>query len=111
MRWLRRIGIVAAAVIALEVIAAVGIFLLGPDAMQKLLAFYAPAGDPTVLVKNELPGGVEEKCSTYRGEVFCIRDAPTTPTTVDSTPIVADATTRTRCAEYQGQTICIEEGR
>lgn len=111
MRWLRRIGIVAAAVIALEVIAAVGIFLLGPDAMQKLLAFYAPAGDPTVLVKNELPGGVEEKCSTYRGDVFCIRDAPAAPAAVDTTSDIAAATTQTRCAEYQGQTICIQEGR
>lgn len=112
MAWLRRIGIFAAAVIALEVIAAVGIFLLGPDAMQKLLAFYAPAGDPTVLVKNPLPDGAEEKCSTYQGEVFCIRDAPvaTVADTVTTPPSAAGLKER-RCATYEGHTICLEEGR
>ena len=112
MAWLRRIGIIAAVVIALEVIAAVGIFLLGPDAMQKLLAFYAPTGDPTVLIKNQLPDGAQEKCSTYQGEVFCIRDAPETAVADTSTPLPpTPGLEARRCATYEGHTICLEEGR
>lgn len=100
--WLRRIGILASVLIAVELVAAVGIALLGPDGLRVIIDFYDPTPEAGAVVTGHLPNGGTTKCSTYRGEVFCIDEA-------DSTGSQGPSVSEQRCAAFQGQPICIEE--
>lgn len=111
-KWLKGIGIFAAALIALEVIAYVGLTLLGPTAFRDMIDILNPVGEPTPVVATKLGDGAEQKCSTYRGELFCITDG--TPAATTRSEIQGDSVARAapssvrRCAEYEGETICID---
>jgi hypothetical protein len=113
-KWLKGIGIFAAALIALEVIAYVGLTLLGPTAFRDMVEILRPIGDPTPAIATQMDNGAQQKCSTYMGELFCITDEAPVPADNDATP--GESLTRAeplgprRCAEYHGETICIEGG-
>ncbi len=111
MKWLKRIGVFAAFLIALEVVAYVGLTLLGPTAFRDMRMVLNPFGDPTPAVSTTLAGGAEQRCSTYRGELFCITDgvAAARSDGVDRVPAPNEDTGTRRCAEFEGETICIEE--
>ncbi|TCO73688.1 hypothetical protein [Chromatocurvus halotolerans] len=100
--WLRRIGILASAIIAVELVAAVGIALLGPDALRVIIDFYNPTPEAGVVVAGHLPNGGRTKCSIYRGEAFCIDDS-------DPTASHDPSASARRCAVFHGQPVCIEE--
>jgi hypothetical protein len=113
-KWLKGIGIFAAALIALEVIAYVGLTLLGPTAFRDMIEILKPVGEPTPAVATTLESGAEQKCSTYMGELFCITDGA--PVVARSNDIQREPVARAapinarRCAEYEGKTICIDGG-
>lgn len=113
-KWLKGIGIFAAALIALEVIAYVGLTLLGPTAFSDMIDILNPVGEPTQVVATKLGDGAEQKCSTYMGELFCITDGTTAvaPGSEGQGESVARAEPGSvrRCAEYAGETICIDGG-
>jgi hypothetical protein len=70
--WLKRIGFIAVIVIMLEIVAWVGIALFGDDWLKILTDSYTPE-NPTEVVethKNEFV----ERCSTFDGEIFCIKE-------------------------------------
>jgi hypothetical protein len=112
--WLKGIGIVAAVLIALEVVAFVGVTLLGPTAFRDMIEILRPVGEPTEAVATTLDNGVQQKCSTYRGELFCITDGQAETTenedAVARVALSASAGSERRCAEYKGETICLEGG-
>lgn len=113
-KWLKGIGIFAAALIALEVIAYVGLTLLGPTAFRDMIDILNPIGEPTQTVATTLENGAEQKCSTYMGELFCITDeaavvAQNSESLGEPVARAAPSSAR-RCAEYQGETICIDGG-
>jgi hypothetical protein len=113
-KWLKGIGIFAAALIALEVIAYVGLTLLGPTAFRDMIDILNPVGEPTQTVATTLDNGAEQKCSTYMGELFCITDEA--PAAAQSNDMQGEQVARAepgsarRCAEYEGKTICIDGG-
>lgn len=113
-KWLKRIGIFAAALIALEVIAYVGLTLLGPTAFRDMIDILNPVGVPTQTVATTLEGGAEQKCSTYMGELFCITDETATvaqSNDIQREPVArAEPSSARRCSEYEGETICIDGG-
>jgi hypothetical protein len=107
-RWLKRIGILAAALVALEVVAWVGIALLGPDAVTVMLDFYDPRQEAAAVTTARKKDGSVQKCTTYGGELYCISDAPETgPLSAPATQ--APSHNGRRCTEYNGDTFCIEE--
>lgn len=111
--WLKRIGLIAAALIALEVVAAIGIFLIGPRAVRDILTMLDPS-DSTPAVTQSAGGGVERRCATYMGELFCITEGDAPPETpvvgAQSTPAEAnEQAPGERCAVYDGQLICVQE--
>jgi hypothetical protein len=109
--WLKGIGIVAAVLIALEVVAFVGVTLLGPTAFRDMIEILRPVGEPTEVVATTLDHGAEQKCSTYRGELFCITDGQQGVASGQSSAPVSDPAGKTRrCAQYKGETICLEGG-
>lgn len=113
-KWLKGIGIVAALLVALEVVAFVGVTLLGPTAFRDMIEILRPIGEPTEAVATTLDNGAEQRCSTYRGELFCITDGQgEIASTQDGEARVSmgasEPDTR-RCAEFKGETICLEGG-
>jgi hypothetical protein len=113
-KWLKGIGVFAAGLIALEVIAYVGLTLLGPTAFRDMIDILNPVGEPTQVVATKLNDGAEQKCSTYMGELFCITHGA--PGVAQNSEIQSDSVARAapinarRCAEYEGKTICIDGG-
>lgn len=111
-RWLKGIGIVAAAAIALEVVAYVGLTLLGPTAFRDMKNILNPTSNPTPAVSEVLEGGAQRRCATYRGELFCInegRAGEERERSEESHPVPSMSGNPTRrCAEFQGQSICID---
>ncbi len=70
--WLKRIGFIASIIIMLEVVAWIGIALFGDDWFQKLKTSYIPKS-PTPVVSTDNKG-IVEKCSTFDGKLFCIKE-------------------------------------
>ena len=113
MKWLKRIGVFAAALIALEVVAYVGLLFFGPSAIQDIREIWNPPGRPTEVVAQTLDNGAEQKCSTYQGEVFCITDGQSDGTSQvarSSGAGTSQGTSERRCADYEGETICLTGG-
>ena len=111
LTWLKRIGLFAAFLIAVELVAYVGLTLLGPNAFRQIRTVLDPFGDPTPAVATTLDGGGQQRCTTYQGEMFCITEGVAPASVQDSAAPSPDraASVSQRCATYEGATICIEE--
>ncbi len=72
MTWLKRIGFIASIIIMLEVVAWIGIALFGDDWLEKLKTSYIPKSPTPVVEKDD--GKMIEKCSTFDGKLFCIKE-------------------------------------
>ena len=110
IKWLKRIGLFAGFLIALEVVAYVGLTLLGPNAFRQVRTVLNPFGDPTPAVATNLEGGGEQRCATYQGEIYCITEGGSAMPGQDTEEVVPDTENPggKRCATFEGETICIE---
>jgi hypothetical protein len=111
-RWLKGIGIVAVAAIALEIVAYVGLTLLGPTAFRDMRGILNPVSKPSPAFSEVVASGAQRRCATYRGELFCITEGSAGEERAHNAepqpaPSMSGNTPR-RCAEFQGQSICID---
>lgn len=70
--WLKRLGFIAGIVIILEVVVWISVALFGDDWLQKFKDYYV-SKKPTPAVERD-DGKTIEKCSTYDGNLFCIKE-------------------------------------
>lgn len=110
----------AGVIVALELVAWVGIALLGKDAFRTLLDFYDPRPYVGKVTSSARADGSVQRCSTFNGELFCIddnsrkSDAPSQSDTAFEGQVAATNAQKNhhaveKCATLNGELFCITE--